>query len=161
MNMKHAAIKISEIEKDYKHFIEVIIPKIETVALKLVANYCKGNKKSLCDLFFGEEEVSKGFNDTLNTTKGKGQINENSSDMSRVKSQIHIFTLYSVEEKVSQFYLKKKNENYVKDFKLLFNLFALQSSNDDKTTIPFNHIYRVSHGTEVKKIKDLSDPYLD
>jgi hypothetical protein len=43
MNMKYAAIKIQELEKDYDHFVEKIIPKIETTVLKLVANYCKGN----------------------------------------------------------------------------------------------------------------------
>lgn len=92
----------------------------------------------------------------------KGKTSKDESDMViKLKSHIHIFTLYSVEEKVSQFFLKKKNEMFTKDFKLLFNLFALQASKEDKTTIPFNHIYRVAKNSKVKKVKDLQDQSLD
>jgi hypothetical protein len=49
-----------------------------------------------------------------------------------------------VEEKVSNYILKKEGEENVKDFKALYNLFALEASFDDKTNIPFNHIYRLS-----------------
>ena len=128
--------------------------------MKLVANYCKGTKMSLSEVFFGDVESLKALNETMNSTKGKSakldkSISESAPATPNFKSHIHIFTIYSLEEKVSQFFLKKKDEASIKDFKLLFNLFALEASNDDKTTIPFNHIYRVATNTSVKKIKNL------
>ena len=39
--MKHATIKLAEIEKDFKLFTEEIIPQIEVTVMKMVAQYVK------------------------------------------------------------------------------------------------------------------------
>ena len=132
-----------------------IIPKIETTVMKMIAKYCKGTKSSLSKLFFEEDELLGNFNDTMNSTN---KSKNNKKDSFEYKPEIHIYTIYSIEEKVSQFILQKDTTNNVKDYKILYNLLALEAASvDDRTNIPFNHIYRLTKDPKITAIHNLRD----
>jgi len=147
--------KISEIEADFEYFNEKVIPKIETTVMKMIAWYCMTTKSSLSSLFFSEDGKRTNFADTMTSSKG---MKKNMPEEINYTPDVHMYTLYSVEEKVSDLIQEKADMPAAKDYRTLFKLYALVAASvDDRTNIPFSHIYRMTKDSRISSLYNFYD----